>query len=71
MDKRRFKVLLVDDDAEFVGILRELLERNGYAVVPSYSGKEALERAREAQDIDLALVDLVMPLMDAIRSSKS
>jgi len=64
VDKRRFKVLLVDDDTEFVGILSELLERSGYAVVQSYSGKEALEKAREDQDIDLALVDLVMPLMD-------
>jgi len=65
VDKNRFRVLLVDDDAEFVGILRELLERSGYEVVTSYSGKEALEKVHEPQQgIDLALVDLVMPLMD-------
>jgi len=60
----KFKVLVVDDDKEYVEAVKELLLRNGYDVVISYSGKEALERAAEDGRVGLVLLDLVMPLMD-------
>jgi DNA-binding NtrC family response regulator len=60
----RFKVLVVDDDKEFVEAVKELLLRNNYDVVTAYSGKEALERAAEDGRVGLVLLDLVMPLMD-------
>ena len=58
------KVLVVDDDHELVDTVGELLTRNGYEVVPAYSGKEAVEKYIESPDIPIALVDLIMPLMD-------
>jgi DNA-binding NtrC family response regulator len=64
LKKSEFKVLVVDDDTEFVDAVRELLERNGYGVITAYSGKEALEKAGASPGIHLALLDLVMPLMD-------
>ena len=64
LKKSEYKVLVVDDDPEFVDAVRELLERNGYGVVTAYSGKEALEKASESSGINLALLDLVMPMMD-------
>jgi DNA-binding NtrC family response regulator len=60
----KFRVLVVDDDQEFVSAVQELLVRKNYDVVTAYSGKEALEKVQENTDIHLALVDLVMPLMD-------
>ncbi|OGE19130.1 MAG: hypothetical protein A3J42_08515 [Candidatus Dadabacteria bacterium RIFCSPHIGHO2_12_FULL_53_21] len=64
MSPEKFKVLVVDDDKEFVEAVKELLLRNSYDVVTAYSGNEALERASEDERVGLVLLDLVMPLMD-------
>ncbi|MEW6143577.1 MAG: sigma-54 dependent transcriptional regulator [Thermodesulfobacteriota bacterium] len=64
MSAERFKVLVVDDDREYVEAVKELLHRNSYDVVTAFSGKEALERAAEDGRVGLVLLDLVMPLMD-------
>ncbi|MEQ9618462.1 MAG: sigma-54 dependent transcriptional regulator [Deltaproteobacteria bacterium] len=64
MSTEKFRVLVVDDDKEFVEAVKELLNRNNYDVITAYSGADALEKAREVPDIKLALLDLVMPLMD-------
>lgn len=64
MSDSNFKVLVVDDDEDFVSAVKELLERNNYDVVTSYSAQEALNKISENPDIKLALIDLVMPMMD-------
>ena len=56
--------MVVDDDPEFVEAVKELLERSGYGVITAYSGKEAVAKAGETQGLNLALLDLVMPMMD-------
>ena len=60
----QFRVLVVDDDEDFVSAVKELLERNNYDVVTAYSGPEALTRLSEYPGTKVALVDLVMPMMD-------
>jgi len=62
----RFKILVVDDDADLVSATKELLERKKFEVVTAYSGQEALEKAKTIPDLNLALVDLVMPMMNGI-----
>ena len=57
-------VLVVDDDEELVGAIKELLERRRYGVITAFSGKEALEKASTFPNICVALLDLVMPMMD-------
>jgi len=64
LKKSEYKVLVVDDDPEFVDAVKELLDRNGYGVITAYSGKEALEKTSSSSGINLALLDLVMPMMD-------
>ena len=59
-----FKVLVVDDDQELVSAVKELLERKNYNVETAYSGMEAIEKASSNADINVALLDLVMPMMD-------
>lgn len=59
-----FKILVVDDDPEMVSALEELLQRAGYDVITAISGKEAVEKTMSDPDIDVALIDLVMPMMD-------
>ncbi len=64
MNKTAFRVLVVDDDEEFVAAVKELLERNSYEVITAFSGREALQKAADIPNINIALLDLVMPMMD-------
>jgi CheY-like chemotaxis protein len=56
-------VLVVDDDAELRGLVRRVLEREGYGVLEAENGTIALARARERPP-GLVLLDLMMPEMD-------
>jgi DNA-binding response OmpR family regulator len=60
---KRGRVLVVDDDADIRGLLRQLLERAGYAVVEAADGREGL-RALYASSPDLVLLDVSMPELD-------
>ena len=53
------KVLVVDDDPDFVEITRTILERNGYDVNAAANGEEALASLR-ADLPDLVLLDVMM-----------
>jgi two-component system chemotaxis sensor kinase CheA len=58
------KVLVVDDDIRNIFALTALLERQGMNVVAVDSGAVALDTVRETGDIDIALVDVMMPEID-------
>ena len=57
MEKR--KILLVDDDVEFVEATTLLLEYNGYEVVTALNGSDGLAKAKDEQP-DLVLLDVMM-----------
>jgi DNA-binding response OmpR family regulator len=56
-------VLVVDDDADIRGLLRELLERQGYLVTEAANGRDGL-RALYASPPDVVLLDVSMPELD-------
>jgi DNA-binding response OmpR family regulator len=60
---KRARVLVVDDDADIRGLLKELLGRAGYDVVESSNGRDGL-RALYASSPDLVLLDVSMPELD-------
>jgi DNA-binding response OmpR family regulator len=60
---KRARVLVVDDDADIRGLLRQLLERAGYEMAEAANGREAL-RVFYATSPDLVLLDVSMPEMD-------
>jgi DNA-binding response OmpR family regulator len=59
----RGHVLVVDDDADIRGLLRELLERQGYQVTEASNGRDGL-RALYASPPDVVLLDVSMPELD-------
>lgn len=53
------KVLMIDDDLEFVEAISNLLDTRGYDVYTASDGKDGLEKAR-AENPDIILLDVVM-----------
>jgi CheY-like chemotaxis protein/signal transduction histidine kinase/CHASE3 domain sensor protein len=64
------KVLLVDDDVRNVFAMTSLLEQRGLAVEPARNGVEALEKLETHTDIDLVLMDVMMPVMDGLEATR-
>ncbi|WP_373232612.1 response regulator [Cohnella sp.] len=58
------KILLVDDDVRNVFALSSVLEHRQMTVIFAENGKEALSKLAEESDIDLVLMDIMMPEMD-------
>ena len=70
---KKFRILVVDDEAANRGLVRRVLDPLGYEVVEASDGQEALALI-SAQSPDLVLLDLVMPRMDGyavVRALKS
>jgi two-component system CheB/CheR fusion protein len=59
----QMRILVVDDSADTVDMLRRLLEMGGAIVTTAHSGAEALKIAEE-KDFDVVLSDISMPGMD-------
>jgi DNA-binding response OmpR family regulator len=59
----RQQILVVDDDPDIRGLLRELLERRGYTVSEAGDGHEALRAVFEKRP-DLVVLDITMPGVD-------
>jgi DNA-binding response OmpR family regulator len=57
------RVLVVDDDPDIRGLVRELLDRRGFDVSEARDGQEAL-RAFFADRPDLVVLDVTMPVLD-------
>lgn len=58
--EKKMRILLVDDEADFVEILRTRLENNNFEVITALDGEEALERA-EKEEPDLIILDVMLP----------
>jgi CheY-like chemotaxis protein len=58
------KILLVDNDVDFIDLNKAVLENNGFQVVVAYSGAEGLDRVRFEQP-DLIVLDLMMEKHDS------
>jgi CheY-like chemotaxis protein len=64
-------VLLVEDLDAVRGVLRKILERNGFEVISAESGAKAIESARTLdRPVDLLVTDIVMPGMNGRELSR-
>jgi hypothetical protein len=60
-DKR---ILIVDDDIRNIFAMTSLLERYGMQIMSAETGKAALEKLQSVTDIEVVLMDIMMPDMD-------
>jgi len=63
------RILLVDDEKDFVEALAERLRNRDFDVTTAFTGEEALEKLKE-YNFDVAIVDVKMPGLDGIETLK-
>jgi CheY-like chemotaxis protein len=66
LGKRKKKVLVADDDGDFLRVTRALLEHAGFVVDTAEDGEQAL-KALKKRKYDLLILDVVMPKVDGIK----
>ena len=67
--KKRAKILLVDDDEDFVESTKTILESKPYEVIVAGDGDEGLRKAKE-ENPDLILLDVIMPVKDGFTAAE-
>ncbi|MDY7042519.1 MAG: response regulator [Chloroflexota bacterium] len=66
--RKQAKILLIDDDPDFVEATSTLLE-NFYQVAVAFDGQEGLKKAQEERP-DLIILDVIMPVLDGLEVHK-
>lgn len=64
------KILLVDDDMRNVYAITNILEEKGMQVIIGKNGKEGIEKLKAEPEIDLVLMDIMMPVMDGYEAMR-
>jgi len=65
-----YTVLICDDDRDIVSALEIYLTREGYRTVSAYNGEQAIRYVNE-ENIDLILMDIMMPVMDGLEATRA
>jgi DNA-binding response OmpR family regulator len=63
------RILVVDDEPDFVELIREFVVRKGYHPIVAYDGREALQKVKEERP-HIVLLDIRMPGMDGLEVLK-
>jgi HAMP domain-containing protein/signal transduction histidine kinase/ActR/RegA family two-component response regulator len=64
------KVLVVDDDMRNIFAITVILERKGMEVIYADNGRVGIEKLKENPDVDMILMDIMMPEMGGIEATQ-
>ena len=67
--EKKAKILLIDDDVDFVEATKTILESKPYEVIVAYDVEDGVRKARE-ENPDLILLDVIMPLEDGFTAAE-
>ena len=62
-------ILVCDDDKEIAAAIDIYLTAEGYHVIQAYDGFQALDAIQKNEDIQLILMDIMMPRLDGVRAT--
>ena len=62
-------ILVVEDDADLVGIYKEILELHQFEVITAYNGQQGVEKFKESKPC-LVIMDGDMPVLDGYQAFK-
>ena len=65
------KVLIVDDDIRNIFALTSVLERYNMQILSAETGRDAIEILQDTPDIDVVLMDIMMPEMDGLDTMRA
>ena len=63
------KILVCDDDKEIVEAIEIYLRQEGHQILRAYDGEEALKILETEKDVELLIIDVMMPKLDGIRAT--
>ena len=66
MKPKKIRILVVDDEPDFVFMIKRILELNGYLVLTAEDGSEGLKKTLKEKP-DLILLDIMMPKKDGFK----
>ena len=64
------RVLIVDDDMRNIFALSAVLEEYEMEVVSADNGRDAIRMLREGEEVDIVLMDIMMPEMDGMQTMR-
>ena len=67
--KTTHTILIVDDDIDILEALKIYLSKDEYRLLTARNGKDAVDIVK-AEDVDLVLMDIMMPIMDGIKATE-
>lgn len=67
--EKKAKILLIDDDPDFIEATKTILESKPYEVIVAFAGDEGLKKAR-TESPDLVLLDIIMPGTDGFSAAE-
>lgn len=70
LNQKAGAILIVDDEPEIRQLLRILLKNKQYAVLEAANGNEAVEMVRTHPDLDLILMDIMMPGLSGLEACR-
>jgi DNA-binding response OmpR family regulator len=74
MDGNKIKIVIAEDDHDLCEVLKSVMREEGYAAHCVHDGFALISHLKEVQDVDVVILDLVMPdkggisIFDTIRS---
>lgn len=66
VDQSGYTILIVDDEASNIHILLNILRRHHYNVITAFSANEAMDKMEQYPNVDLVILDVMMPGISGI-----
>ncbi|MBJ6363766.1 ATP-binding protein [Paenibacillus sp. GCM10012307] len=71
LEQHEHTILIVDDEASNIYMMLNILKRHRYNVIAAFSAKEAMDKMEEHPQVDLVILDVMMPGISGIQLCKA